>query len=44
MPYVTAEAIEAARQIDLLTYLRTQKPGELVHVSGIPSAPGSTTA
>ncbi len=34
MPYVAAEAIEAARQIDLLTYLRTQKPGELVHVSG----------
>lgn len=34
MPYVTAEAIEAARQIDLLTYLRTQEPGELVHVSG----------
>lgn len=34
MPYVAAEAIEAARQIDLLTYLRTQEPGELVHVSG----------
>ncbi len=34
MPYVAAEAIEAARQIDLLSYLRTQEPGELVHVSG----------
>ena len=34
MPYVAAEAIEAARQIDLLSYLRTQEPGELVHISG----------
>ena len=34
MPYVAAEAIEAARQIDLLSYLRTHEPNELVHVSG----------
>lgn len=34
MPYVAAEAIEAARQIDLLSYLRTREPGELVHISG----------
>ena len=32
MPYVAAEAIEAARQIDLLSYLRTQEPGDLVHI------------
>ena len=34
MPYVDAEAIEAARQIDLLSYLQAYEPGELVHVSG----------
>lgn len=34
MPYVAAEAIEAARQVDLLSYLRTHEPNELVHVSG----------
>lgn len=34
MPYVDAAAIEAARQIDLLSYLQAYEPGELVHVSG----------
>ena len=34
MPYVAADAIEAARQIDLLSYLRIYEPGELVHISG----------
>ena len=34
MPYVDTEAIEAARQIDLLSYLQAYEPGELVHVSG----------
>lgn len=34
MPYVDAEAIEAARQIDLLNYLQAYEPGELVRVSG----------
>ena len=34
MPYVDTAAIEAARQIDLLSYLQAYDPGELVHVSG----------
>ena len=34
MPYVTTEQIELAKQMDLLTYLRTYDPQELVHVSG----------
>lgn len=34
MPYVDTAAIDAARQIDLLSYLQAYEPGELVHVSG----------
>lgn len=34
MGYVTAEAIAAAKQIDLLTYLQTYEPQELVKLSG----------
>lgn len=34
MAYVPSETIEQARQVDLLTYLRTCEPGELVHISG----------
>lgn len=34
MTYYTKEAIEQARQLDLLTYLRQCEPQELVHVSG----------
>lgn len=34
MPYYDSEAIEQARQVDLLTYLQTCEPQELVHVSG----------
>lgn len=30
MPYVTPEAIESARKIDLYSYLSTCEPGELV--------------
>lgn len=34
MSYVSKEAIEKAREMDLLTYLRSNEPTELVHVSG----------
>lgn len=34
MPYIAAEDIMAARQIDLLTYLQTYEPGELVKLDG----------
>ncbi|MGF7017258.1 hypothetical protein M2145_001012 [Lachnospiraceae bacterium PF1-21] len=34
MPYIPPEQIIQAKEVDLLTYLRTQDPGELVHFSG----------
>ena len=34
MPFYDSEAIERARQVDLLTYLQTCELQELVHVSG----------
>lgn len=34
MPFYDSEAIERERQVDLLTYLQTCEPQELVHVSG----------
>lgn len=34
MPFIPPETIERARQMDLLTYLRTFEPDELVHISG----------
>ena len=34
MSFYDSEAIERARQVDLLTYLQTCEPQELVHVSG----------
>ena len=34
MPFYDSEAIERARQVDLLTYLQTCESQELVHVSG----------
>ena len=34
MPFYDSEAIEQARRVDLLTYLQTCEPQELVHVSG----------
>ena len=34
MPYYTEEQIIKARSIDLLTYLQTYEPTELVHVRG----------
>jgi hypothetical protein len=34
MPYVTPEQIERAKQMDLLTYLQTYEPQELVRFSG----------
>ena len=33
MPFIPPETIERARQTDLLTYLRTFEPDELVHIS-----------
>lgn len=34
MPYVTMEQIERVKRMDLLTYLQTYEPHELVHFSG----------
>ena len=34
MPFYDPETIQQARQVDLLTYLQTCEPQELVHVSG----------
>lgn len=34
MPYITPEQVAAAREMDLLTYLRHFAPGELVHDGG----------
>lgn len=34
MPYVTLEQIDRAKQMDLLTYLQTYEPQELVRFSG----------
>ena len=34
MAYIPLETIEQARRLDLLTYLQTCEPGELVHLGG----------
>ena len=34
MPFIPPETIERARQMDLLTYLQTFEPDELVHIGG----------
>ena len=34
MPFIPPETIERARQMDLLTYLQTFEPNELVHIGG----------
>ena len=34
MPYIAPEAIQEARRIDLLTWLRRNEPGNLIRVSG----------
>ena len=34
MPYVSKEQLTAAREVDLLTYLRCFEPQELVHFGG----------
>lgn len=34
MPYVAPEVVQRVKQIDLLTYLKTYEPSELVHFSG----------
>jgi len=34
LPYVTKDQIAAAREMDLLTYLRRFDPEELVHFGG----------
>ena len=44
MPYYTEKQIDQARSIDLLTYLQSFEPTELVHVRGTPTAPESMTA
>ena len=34
MPYITKESLQAAKQMDLLTYLQLCDPQNLVHLSG----------
>ena len=34
MPYVSPEEVRAAKQMDLLTYLQSYEPNELVKLSG----------
>lgn len=34
MPYISPEVVAQAREMDLLTYLRTYEPQELVHFGG----------
>ena len=34
MPYIPPEVVMRAREMDLLTYLRTYEPQELVHFGG----------
>ena len=34
MPYISADALQQARRIDLLSYLQTNEPGNLVRISG----------
>ena len=34
MPFIPPETIDRARQMDLLTYLHTFEPDELVHIGG----------
>lgn len=34
MPYIPPEVVEKAREMDLLTYLQSYEPEELIHVSG----------
>lgn len=34
MPYVSAEALQEARKVDLLSYLQSNEPGNLVRISG----------
>ena len=34
MPYVDAQAVDKAREVDLLTYLQNYEPQELVKISG----------
>lgn len=34
MPYIPPEVVAQAREMDLLTYLRTYEPQELVHAQG----------
>lgn len=34
MPFIPPETIEKARQVDLLAFLKTCEPNELVHISG----------
>ena len=43
MPYIPPEVVAQAREMDLLTYLQTFEPQELVHFGAAPTAPVSTT-
>ena len=43
MPFIPPEVVARAREMDLLTYLRTYAPQELVHFGGAaPTVPVST--
>ena len=44
MPYIPPEVVAQVREMDLLIYLRTYEPQEMVHFGGAPTAPVSTTA
>ena len=39
VPYLSKDQIAAAREMDLLTYLRRFEPQELVHIGGDTYAP-----
>ena len=38
MPYIPPETVSKAREMDLLTYLRSYEPEELVHFGGSTAA------
>ena len=39
MPYIAPEVITEAKRMDLLTYLRTYEPGELVRYLSLYTSP-----
>ena len=44
MPYFSPEVVHQVKQIDLLTYLKTYEPYELVKFSAAPTPPEPTIA